>query len=117
MDEPHHPGASELIGKMLLKNTTLCTLEIRNIKMIHNVLRLLAEALLKNRTLVNLELNESKIFSSLSIRITDVLYWNSSLISLDLYFMDIDEVEIQKLSKILKKDNKLRRFSIFGIVM
>jgi hypothetical protein len=46
-------GVGELIARMLLKNTTLCTLDISDIEVSDNDLRPLAEALLKNRTLAH----------------------------------------------------------------
>jgi len=54
-------GVGDLIARMLLKNTTLCTLAIKNIKISDNELRPLAEALKENRTLAHLILGGDNI--------------------------------------------------------
>jgi len=105
-------GVGDLIARMLLKNITLCTLDIARIKVSDSELGPLGGALMKNLTLFHIKLGEDK-FSSLSCKqITNALYWNCSLIGLDLSYNALDEVEVQKLSEILQKNDRLRYLNL-----
>jgi Ran GTPase-activating protein (RanGAP) involved in mRNA processing and transport len=105
-------GVGDLIARMLLKNTTLCTLDISKIEVSDNELRPLAEALVKNRTLAHLKLGGDKYCSTKTKQITDVLHWDCSLIGLDLSNSLLDESGIRKLSEMLRKNNKLRYLNL-----
>jgi Ran GTPase-activating protein (RanGAP) involved in mRNA processing and transport len=105
-------AVGDLIARMLLKNTTLCTLDISRIEVSDNELRPLAEALVENRTLAHLKLGGDKHCSKKTKQITDVLHWDCSLIGLDLSNSVLDESEIRKLSEILRKNNKLRYLNL-----
>jgi Ran GTPase-activating protein (RanGAP) involved in mRNA processing and transport len=102
----------DLIARMLLKNTTLCTLDISAIGVSDNELRPLAQSLTKNRTLAHLTLGRDRYSSVSCKQIGDVLHWNCSLIELDLDFSALDEVGVQKLSEILQRNNKLRYMNL-----
>ena len=99
---------SELVGRMLLKNTTLCTLDIGNITVPDDELKPIADVLSKNRSLAYLKMSVNKYSSTGCKQITDVVPWNCTLIGLNLDGSRLNEMALQKLSDILQKNDTLR---------